>query len=266
MPCTICQQNGHNKRSCKVEIHYDYDDCGIECRINPQDEDDWQPIEPHCLNCGHSPTDCECRRFKAAKWFDESKGKWRKNSFKQLIFRFSKKIDSVSADRKLKAVNHNNRNTQQIKMSSAVQSIKVKFIAPTHRGECGVIGNKLYFPFFMMGCCGDANAVVKVQELKAPKKINKEFFQKIATLLKLIPFMDWDWSSFRRNILTPNREHIQQEMGLDEFFTNRVMNDLVVVLNRWDKMSDEEEQEFITQTGGTPVSHRTFFTERECEF
>jgi hypothetical protein len=74
-----------------VEIHYDYDDCGIECRINPQDEDDWQPIEPHCLNCGHSPADCECRRFKAAKWFDESKGKWRKNSFR-IKTDFQKKV------------------------------------------------------------------------------------------------------------------------------------------------------------------------------
>jgi hypothetical protein len=150
-------------------------------------------------------------------------------------------------------------------MSTAVQSIPVKFNAPAHRGECGVVGNKLHFPFFMMGCCGDARAVVKVQELTAPEKINKEFFQKIATLLKLIPFLDWDWSSFRKNILTPNREHIKQEMGLDEFFANRVMNDLVVVLNRWDKHSEEEESQAIAD-GFTPVSHRTFFTERECEF
>jgi hypothetical protein len=54
-------------------------------------------------------------------------------------------------------------------------------------------------------------------------------------------------------------------MGLDEFFANRVMNDLVVVLNRWDKHSEEEESQAIAD-GFTPVSHRTFFTERECEF
>ena len=151
-------------------------------------------------------------------------------------------------------------------MSTAVQSIAVKFNAPKHRGECGVVGNKLHFPFFMMGCCGDASAVVKIQELTIPTKVNKEFFNKIATLLKLIPYFDWDWSSFRRNILAPNREHIKAEMGLDEYFTQRVMEDLLVALNNWDKMSEEEEQEFIKETGMKPISHRTFFTEKDVEY
>jgi len=151
-------------------------------------------------------------------------------------------------------------------MSTAVQSIAVKFNAPAHRGECGVVGNKLHFPFFMMGCCGDASAVVKIQQLNAPTKINKEFFSKIATLLKMIPYFDWDWSSFRRNIILPNRAHIQAEMGLDDNITDRVMSDLLVVLNNWDKMSEEEEKAFTEETGEKPISHRTFFTDANLDF
>jgi hypothetical protein len=48
-----------------------YDDCGVLCRLNPDDETDIQPVEPHCLNCGSPTLECDCGDYKAGWWFDE---------------------------------------------------------------------------------------------------------------------------------------------------------------------------------------------------
>lgn len=145
-------------------------------------------------------------------------------------------------------------------MSSA---IAVKFNAPKHIGECGVVNGKILFPLFRMGCCGDEDMVVKTQTLTAPKQINKDFFKKIAKLVEMFPFFDWDWSSFRRNILAPNKAHITEIFG--EFFAKRILEDLYVVLNNWDKPTEEDEKE-AKEAGVVLVSHRTFFTEKEVEY
>ncbi len=39
---------------------YKYDDCGVKCRINPQDENDFQPCEPYCFPCGARTEECVC--------------------------------------------------------------------------------------------------------------------------------------------------------------------------------------------------------------
>jgi hypothetical protein len=142
-------------------------------------------------------------------------------------------------------------------------SIAVQFKTPKHRGECGVKSDKIFIPFFLMGCCGDQEAVVKITQLKVPDQINKAFFRKIAKLLEITPHFDWDWSSFRRNILAPNRAHIQEIFG--EFFTKRIMEDLFVVLNNWEGASLEEEME-AQEEGLNLLSHRTFFTEKHVEY
>ena len=142
-------------------------------------------------------------------------------------------------------------------------TIAVQFNAPKHRGECGVSNGKLMFPFFLMGCCGDEAGLVKIQTLNVPTQINKEFFAKIATLLKIMPCFDWDWSSFRRNILAPNKEHITEIFG--EFYAKRILGDLYVVLNNWDKHTEEEELQAI-EDGFVPVSHRTVCTRKDVEY
>jgi hypothetical protein len=49
-------------------MDYLYDDCGVLCRLNPDDETDIQPCEPHCLNCGSPTLECDCGDYKAG-WF-----------------------------------------------------------------------------------------------------------------------------------------------------------------------------------------------------
>jgi len=151
-------------------------------------------------------------------------------------------------------------------MSSAVAvSPALKFNPPAHIGEVGVKNGLIAFPLFLMGCCGDKDAVKHILVINTPQKINKSFFGTIAQNIKAFPFLDWDWHSFQKNILAPNKEHIRIEMGLDDFFLKRVMGDAYVVLNNWDKHSEEDEIQAIAD-GFVPVSHRTFFTERDAEY
>ena len=76
MTCSICQHKGHNKQTCSVVVRYEYDDCGVKCRINPNDEGDFQPVEPYCLPCGAKTEECDCGEYKCGKWFNEEKGKF----------------------------------------------------------------------------------------------------------------------------------------------------------------------------------------------
>jgi hypothetical protein len=76
MTCSICQQSGHNRQTCSVVIKYTYDDCGVRCRINPNDESDFQPVETYCLPCGSPTEECDCGEYKCGKWFNEEKGKF----------------------------------------------------------------------------------------------------------------------------------------------------------------------------------------------
>ena len=52
-------------------MEYLYDDCGVICRKNPEDETDIQPVEPHCLNCGFPTLECDCGDYEAAWYFEE---------------------------------------------------------------------------------------------------------------------------------------------------------------------------------------------------
>lgn len=54
---------------------YIHDDCGVKCRLNPEDETDIQPVEPHCLNCGSPTAECDCGDYEEGKYFKEEKKK-----------------------------------------------------------------------------------------------------------------------------------------------------------------------------------------------
>jgi hypothetical protein len=109
----------------------------------------------------------------------------------------------------------------------------------TRIGECGADEDKktLYFPFYLMGGCGHDDAVISwngVRErLVAPKKMNYKWFELIATKLKQNPVYDWDWYSFSKNILTPNREHIKTELGINDEKVDRLLKDGYVFLNNF---------------------------------
>lgn len=142
---------------------------------------------------------------------------------------------------------------------------KITILPSTRKGECGLRDGWIYVPLFRMGCCGDDRAVLTFVRFELPDEMNKGFFRCVAEFLKKKPYLDWHWASFKKNVIVPNREHIKQVMGLNEFFINRVVNDLHVVLNNWnapeglEEVGDEDE-EYI------PVSHETFFTHEDLDY
>ena len=112
-----------------------------------------------------------------------------------------------------------------------------------HMGSCGRMSKAYFhFPMFLMGACGDENAVIAYgranPKMKRPKKMDKEWFGKVALHIKKHPFYDWDWSSFRKNILLPNKEHIRIACEIkDEEILERLMEDGYVFLNNYYNLS-----------------------------
>lgn len=64
----MVEQIGYDERETGV------DDKGVEYFINPNDETDFIPCEPHCYNCGYC--ECECDDYEPGKWFNRAEGKW----------------------------------------------------------------------------------------------------------------------------------------------------------------------------------------------
>lgn len=53
---------------------YEYDDKGVRCRHS--EEDGWQPLEEHCLNCGERTGDCDCGHYRCGRWYCEETCEW----------------------------------------------------------------------------------------------------------------------------------------------------------------------------------------------
>jgi hypothetical protein len=54
-----------------------------------------------------------------------------------------------------------------------------------------------------MGCAGDDAMVTEIVEFPIPTLLNKAFFKKMSMLIEFTPHcFDWDWASFRTNIVT----------------------------------------------------------------
>ena len=51
IPTCIPHEDEHYK--------WDYDDMGVLCRFDKETEG-WEPVEDHCVDCGHLPDECDC--------------------------------------------------------------------------------------------------------------------------------------------------------------------------------------------------------------
>ena len=113
-------------------------------------------------------------------------------------------------------------------------------------GECGVKNEKLYFPMFLMGACGDDQAVIswngEREILVPPKEMNYNWFKLLSLKLKKYPMFDWDWCSFRKNILEPNKEHLKKSLNIDDEKVDVFLNDGYVFINNFDEGLDESEE------------------------
>ncbi len=139
------------------------------------------------------------------------------------------------------------------------------------RGECGLSndGRCLRFPIFCMGCCGEDDWVVNVAEIPVPKVIDKLFFEKVVQLIQFscdcnpeysVEAFDWDWAGFHKNILLPNRMHIQPVMQLSDNITDQVVYSVHVMLNDWNGNDDEENDDEVV------ISFEKFFSVEDLDF
>ena len=71
---------------------------------------------------------------------------------------------------------------------------------------------------------------------------------------------DWDWASLHKNILLPNRMHIQLVMQLSDTITDRVVYSIHFLLNEWNGNDDKENDEDIND------SFEKFFSVEDLDF
>ena len=71
---------------------------------------------------------------------------------------------------------------------------------------------------------------------------------------------DWDWASFHKNILLPNRMHIRSVMQLSDTITDRVVYSLHFLLNEWNGDDGEENDEDVN------VRFEKFFSVEDLDF
>ena len=71
---------------------------------------------------------------------------------------------------------------------------------------------------------------------------------------------DWDWYSFKRNILEPNRNHIQKTMQLSDLLTDRVVDSADYIINDWTADTDHDSDDEFTPC------HSNFFTIEDLDF
>ena len=65
---------------------------------------------------------------------------------------------------------------------------------------------------------------------------------------------------FQRNILEPNRNHIQTTMQLSDLLTDRVVDSADYIINDWTGEADHDSDDEFT------LSHSNFFTDEDLDF
>lgn len=149
----------------------------------------------------------------------------------------------------------------------------------TRLGECGAKPEwrklkKLYFPMFLMGACGIDDCVYSWngdrELLEAPKKMDYEWFEKLSKKLKKNAMLDWDWYSFSKNILEPNREHLKVALNINDEKVDLLLGDGYVFINHfedtWEDECDEEELEDIKKKGFNYPNFKNFLEKDELEY
>ena len=123
---------------------------------------------------------------------------------------------------------------------------------PKNIGCCGLKNKKqIYFPFFLMGCCGDEKGVIswngEREILSVPKKMDYKWFKKVADKLKgANRFYDWDWESFSKNILRPNKEHLKMVLKLNDDDVETFLRDGYVFINHFED-TPEDDGDYTTE-------------------
>jgi hypothetical protein len=164
---------------------------------------------------------------------------------------------------------------------------KITILPSINIGKCGLRKcgrtDKFYFPLFLMGTCGDEQGVISWSAFPShwdiPKKMDRAWFGKLAKHINEYGYYDWDWASFRSNVLVPNKEHIRIACDIKtDAILDRVINDGLVLLNNFHKWATDDEwtEEIGLEKGdsfgeegdgcGFPPNGKYFFTEEFLDY
>ena len=99
--------------------------------------------------------------------------------------------------------------------------------------------NEFIFPFFLMGCCGQEEGLLERVKMECDR-LDYDFFKRLADMLKVKPMFDWDWDSFTKNILAPNKEHLKIVLNIDDEAADRFLQDGYVFINNFDKQPADD--------------------------
>ena len=189
-------------------------------------------------------TDPEALKF--CKYVVDKYPNWdNDNSWEQEFLDEAEKREKAAAEKAAEEAAPKKKNPKKkklkLKKPEPEAIIPLTFNKTTRMGECGLQEetNKLYIPFFLMGACGVDDAVISWdgdrEVMPLPKKLNLLWFKKLADKLDKYPFWDWDWVSFKNNILKPNREHLKQVLNINDDKVDTLLCDGFVFINNFSK-------------------------------
>lgn len=90
-----------------------------------------------------------------------------------------------------------------------------------------------------MGCCGQEEGLLERVKMECDR-LDYDFFKRLADMLKVKPMFDWDWDSFTKNILAPNKEHLKIVLNIDDEAADRFLQDGYVFINNFDKQPADD--------------------------
>ena len=131
---------------------------------------------------------------------------------------------------------------------------------------------KIYFPFFLMGTCGDERGVIshngEREYLRLPKKMDYKWFKTIGEKVRAYPMWDWDWESFKNNILAPNRDHLKEVLNLTDSMADEFLDCGYVFINNffgsWEDMGEETEE--MEKDGSYYPTFKNFVERKNIEY
>ena len=152
-------------------------------------------------------------------------------------------------------------------ITSPIHTVKINYTQRTKPYLAGFDKQKnLHFPFYMMGCCGQSEGYIDSYKFEKVRILDKNFFDKVASVLKNFPNYDWDWNSFRNTVIIPNKEHICKYCDItDERIWKRFCEDGYVFLDSWfDKDFDIEDDGSVAELPN--ANRNSVFTILKCDY
>ena len=150
------------------------------------------------------------------------------------------------------------------------RNYELLYVHPRNSAECGFDSKNCFtLPFFRMGCPGEEEGLIGTVTSDPVTELNMVFFDWVANMIKFHGFYDWDWESFKKNILKPNKHHIMKACKIkNNKLWDRFYTDGCVFLNHWfddDYIYDGEDEDHNPRKIKN-TNRNSVFTDMDVEY